>query len=49
MQGVGLCVRKKGKNIINIDVAKYPHAGPHTKTNMHTAHFTSVLHLHLFQ
>lgn len=44
-----VCVRKKGKNIININVAKYPHPGPHTKINTHTAHFTSVLHLDLFQ
>ncbi len=44
-----VCVRKKGKNIININVTKYPHAGPHTKINIHTARFTSVPHLNLFQ
>lgn len=49
MQGVCLCMRKKGENIININVVKYPHPGPHTKINMHTADFTSVLHFNLFQ
>ncbi len=44
-----VCVRKKGKNIININVTKYPHPGPHTKINIHTARFTSVPHLNLFQ
>ncbi len=47
--GVCVCVcEKKGKNIININVTKYPHPSPHTKRNMHTAHFTSVLHLIYF-